>query len=241
MHPTAVIGPGVQLGIGVSIGPYAVLTGPLQVGNRVWIGSGSHLGAPPEIIGVKHNLGWDADPEHAGIVVQDDVVIREVVVVHQGSWRETVVGQGSWLLSRCYLAHDVQLGAGVIVSAGVSIGGHCSIRTGANLGMNVSVHQGRQIGAGAMVGMGATVARDVPPYAKVFGVPLRLAGVNAVGLRRAGVGEDAIEVLAAAYGASGVDLTTADLERLPHEVRAELDWWMTLPDRRPPRSAFPDR
>ncbi|MBK7611764.1 MAG: hypothetical protein IPJ15_11095 [Actinomycetales bacterium] len=133
VHPTAVVGPGVTLGQGVQIGPYAVLLGPLRVGDRVWIGSGTSIGAPPEITDVRHNLAWAGDLGHAGVVIEDDAVIRELVVIHQGSRRPTTVGAGSWLLNRCYLAHDVQTGPGVTVSAGGSIGGHATIRGGATL------------------------------------------------------------------------------------------------------------
>lgn len=259
IHPSAVVGPGVELGVQVSIGPYAVLTGPMRIGDRVWIGSGCALGGPPEITSLRQNLGWTGDLEHHGVVIEDEAVLREHVVVHQGSRRPTVVGTGSWLLNRCYLAHDVQLGAGVTVSAGVSIGGHCEIRAGVNLGMNASVHQGRRIGARSMVGMGATVTADVPPFAKVYGVPLRLHGVNAVGMRRAGF-EAAIPVVARAYAAGQVDLATTDGADgaggadgadgadvadgadgagtgLPPELLQEFRWWAALEDRRPVRNA----
>lgn len=241
IHPSAIVGPGVELGLGVSIGPYAVLTGPLQVGDRVFVGSGCAIGGPPEITSLRQNLAWAGDLEHAGVVIEADAVLRELVVVHQGSRRPTTIGAGSWLLNRSYLAHDVLLGAGATVSAGVSIGGHCEIRAGVNLGMNASVHQGRRIGAGAMVGMGATVARDVPPYAKVFGVPLRLHGVNVVGMRRAGL-ESAIPAVSAAYAAGRLEVAPAKLaeefvefggsDQLV-ELTREFAWWASLGERRP--------
>ena len=230
VHPTAVVGPGVTLGQGVQIGPYAVLLGPLRVGDRVWIGSGTSIGAPPEITDARHNLAWAGDLGHAGVVIEDDAVIRELVVIHQGSRRPTTVGAGSWLLNRCYLAHDVQTGPGVTVSAGVSIGGHATIRGGATLGMNAVVHQGRAIGDRAMIGMGAAVSRDVPPFGKAFGVPLRLQGINTVGMRRAGVSEASIEGVGAAYrrGDWHPDGPWAE-----PEVAAAFAWWTDLDPRRP--------
>jgi UDP-N-acetylglucosamine acyltransferase len=231
VHPTAVLGPGVSLGEGVQIGPYAVLLGPLRVGDRVWIGSGTSIGAPPEITGARHNLAWTDDLEHAGVVIEDDVVIRELVVIHQGSRRPTTVGAGSWLLNRCYLAHDVQTGPGVTVSAGVSVGGHATIRAGANLGMNAVVHQGRSVGDRAMVGMGTAVTRDIPPFAKAYGVPLRLAGVNVVGLRRGGVSEASIAIVDTAYRRGDWDPTGPFMEP---EVAAAFAWWAGLDQRRPP-------
>ena len=43
VHPTAVVGPGVELGTGVEIGPHAVLLGPCRIGDGVRIGAGCPL------------------------------------------------------------------------------------------------------------------------------------------------------------------------------------------------------
>ncbi|MBK8470132.1 MAG: acyl-ACP--UDP-N- acetylglucosamine O-acyltransferase [Candidatus Phosphoribacter sp.] len=229
VHPTAVVGPGVELGVGVSVGPHAVLLGPLQVGDGAWIGAGTSIGAPPEISTLRQNLAWDGDLDHSGVVIEEGALIRELVVIHQGSRRTTIVGARSLLFNRSYLAHDVQLGAGVTISAGVSIAGHATIQAGANLGMNVTVHQRRVVGALAMIGMGAAVTHDIPPFAKAFGVPVRLRGVNDVGMSRAGICAQTIAVVAEAYAAGRLDLTASDVP----DVSDEFAWWAAVPDRRP--------
>lgn len=231
VHPSAVLGPGVELGVGVSIGPCAVVLGPTRIGDRVWIGAGASIGAPPEITSLRHNLAWAGDLDHAGVEIHDDAVVRELAVVHQGSDRPTVVGAASWLLNRAYVAHDVELGRGVILSAGVSVGGRCTIRDGANVGMNTSVHQNRRIGARAMIGMGSAVTRDVPPYAKAFGVPLRLHGVNRVGMERAGIDPATIALVRDAIASEVADIDPG--APIAAEVAAEFSWWRTLEDRMP--------
>lgn len=227
IHPSAFIGDGVELGMDVSIGPFAVILGPARIGDRVYIGAGSCLGAPPEISTLPQNRAWAGELDHHGVIIEDDVVIREGCVVHQGSHRPTTVGQRSWLLNRCYLAHDVQIGQDATISAGVSIGGHAQIRDRANLGMNAVVHQRRRIGAAAMVGMGSAVSRDIPPYSKAYGVPVRLHGVNAVGMRRAGLDDETIAAIERSYAAGDLDPVA-----LPG-AEVELAWWAQLPDRRP--------
>ena len=231
VHPSAFVGPGVSLGRDVVIGPFASVTGPCQIGDRVWIGPGARLGGPPEISSLRQNAAWDDDLDHAGVIIADDVVIRENVVIHQGSHRPTRVGDGCWLLNSCYLAHDVQLGAAVTISAGVSIGGHAEIGSYANLGMNAAVHQRRRVGAGAMIGMSTPVARDIPPYAKVYGAPPRLADVNAVGLSRRGVPDSVIETLRANY-LHGTALPTSRGEEWT-QVETDVRWWESLDDPRP--------
>lgn len=233
VHPTAVVGPGVELGVEVTVGPHAVLLGPLRIGDRCWIGPGVVIGTPPEVASLPQNAAWTGDLTHHGVEIGDDTVVRELSTIHQGSHRPTRVGSRCWLLNRSYLAHDVQVGDDVTVSAGVSIGGHALVGRFANLGMNAAVHQRRVVGPGAMVGMSTAVARDVPPFAKVFGSPVRVRGVNGVGARRAGHDASVVEVLAVAYGAGDTALTdTAGVDALG----ADLRWWLESGATAPTRS-----
>lgn len=135
------------------------------------------------------------------------------------------MGADCLLFSHCYLAHDVQVGDGVTLSAGVTVGGHATIRDGANLGLNVMVHQWRSIGAGAMVGMGTAVTRDIPPFATAYGVPPRVRKLNEFLLRKHGHSETTIDALRSRYAGQPADL--------PDEIEAELVWWEAVADRRP--------
>lgn len=199
VHEGAFIGPGVSLGERVSIGPGAVLLGPCVVEDDVWIGPGAQIGAPPEMTDQLQNTAWNGALSHAGVLIKRGAVIRENAVIHQGSYRATTVGEGSWVLNRAYLAHDVILGNESTVSAGVSIGGHCVIGDRVNIGMNASVHQRTFISGGCMIGMGTPLARDLPPFAKAFGSPARIRGLNVVGMQRLGLAKDQTDALQFAY------------------------------------------
>lgn len=237
IHETAYIGDSVELGVDVCVGPHAVLLGPTRVGDGAYIAAGAAIGGPPEITTARQNVAWAGDIDHAGVEIEAGVVIRENVVIHQGSRRPTKVGAGSWLLNSSYLAHDVQIGSHVTVSAGVVIGGHAQIGDMANLGMNAAVHQRRIVGPGAMVGMGTPVTRDVPPFAMVFGVPPRLTGVNVVALRRVQAGDEVIELLASRYAASDLLLDDDGSRRGLERIAAQLEWWSAFGDKRPVRVA----
>lgn len=234
IHPTAFVGDGVDLGADVRIGPHAVVLGPARIGNRVWIGPGAVIGGPPEISSMRQNTAWSDDVTYFGVMIGDDTVIREHSIVTQGSHRSTVVGARCWLLASSYVAHDVLLGADVTLSAGARLGGHCVVGDAANLGMNASVHQRRVIGGGAMIGMGAVVTRDVPPFAKAYGSPLRLRGANRHVLARNGAPEELSIRLESAFATSPLDLS--DFADDPHTgefVRA----WLSFID--PDRGATP--
>lgn len=225
VHSTAFLGPGVDLGRDVVVGPYAVLLGRLVVEDEVWVGPGAHLGGPPEIAASRHNEPWAGDLDHFEIRIGPRTRVRDGVTIHHGSVRPTLVGADSLLFNHCYLAHDVQVGDRVTLSAGVTVGGHATIRDGANLGLNATVHQRRSIGAGAMVGMGTAVTRDVPPYGTAYGVPPRVRGLNEFLLRKQGHTEATIEALRARYAGGEA--------ALPGDIEAELTWWEALRERRP--------
>ncbi|WP_323100927.1 acyl-ACP--UDP-N- acetylglucosamine O-acyltransferase [Intrasporangium sp. YIM S08009] len=224
---SAFVGPGVELGVGVSVGPFAVLVGPTRIGDHVRIGPGAHVGGAPEIASVRQNDAWDGDLDHHEVSIGSHTVLRDHVVVHHGSVRPTTIGAGCLIFSRVYVAHDVHVGDGVTLSAGVSLGGHVTVRARANLGLNVSVHQRRVVGGLAMVGMGTPIVRDVPPFATVFGVPARVQGCNRFGMERAGMADKEIEAVAE-FLATGSPPAPAALS---DPVREELTWWHGLAER----------
>lgn len=227
IHPSALVGDGVQLGSNVTVGPGAVLLGPLVVGDDCWIGPGCVIGTPPEISSLRHNRAWDGDLDHIGVEIGPRTVIRELSTIHQGSYRKTRVGADCWLLNRVYIAHDGLIGDGVTLSAGVSLGGHSQIGDKVNIGMNAVLHQRRVVGPGAMVGMGSAVTRDVPPFAMAYGNPVRLHGVNSVGMSRAGVDDETIAQLSAEY--AGGTAPSA----VPDSLAAAFAWWSAAGPARP--------
>lgn len=224
IHPTAVVGPGVELGTGNVIGPYAVLTGPCRIGDDNWIGAHVVLGAPPEVRGFDHGAAWDGDLVGAGVSVGDRTTLREFTTVHSGSAHSTRIGSDCFVMNKVYVGHDGSVGDWVTMASNVTMGGHVTVGDRANLGLGAIVHQRRVIGPGVMLGMGSVVTRDVPPFAKAFGNPVRIHGVNAVGMNRQGLPDDDAAELAALY---------ADEGRLPDEwagtttLQTALSWWRT--------------
>jgi UDP-N-acetylglucosamine acyltransferase len=219
VHRTAVVGEGVVLGRGVVVGPHAVLLGPCRIGDGAQIGPGCVIGGPPEITGAAQNLAWAGDLAHHGVDIGPGTIVRELTIVQQGSVAPTVVGAGCWLLGRVYVAHDCAVADGSTLSAGVLLGGHVQVGELATIGMNAAVHQHRIVGPGAMVGMSATVTRDVPPYAKVYGNPARLRGANTLGLDRQRIDRAGAQALDAAYRAGRVP-------RAPQAgVEPAWEWW----------------
>ena len=138
----------------MSIGPYAVLTGPLDIGDDCWIGAHATLGAPPEWIGKTHPRTWTEVSPHQGVVIGAGTVIREMSAVQQGAERPTTIGRGGFVMNHTSVEHDVRIGEDCVLSPSSTLGGHVTLGDGVNLGMSAVVHQRRVIGARAMVGTG---------------------------------------------------------------------------------------
>ena len=224
IHQTAVIGDGVIVGDRVSIGPYAVLTGPLDIGDDCWIGAHATLGAPPEWIGKTHPRTWTEVSPHRGVVIGAGTVIREMSAVQQGAERPTTIGRGGFVMNHTSVEHDVRIGDDCVLSPSSTLGGHVTLGDGVNIGMSAVVHQRRVIGARAMVGMGSVVAKDIPPFATVFGNPAALRGANRVGMSRSGIADRDIETVANLFASGRVE---SDAE-LPPSLADAFAWWRRL-------------
>lgn len=230
IHPTAIIGTGVQLGDNNVIGPYTIIVGPARIGDSNWIGPQVCIGTPAEYRGGAHPVGWEGEVEGIGVLIGNRNVIREFVTVNQGTHEATVIGDSCYLLTSSHIGHDCMLRDGVTITDAVQLGGHTHVWSWSNIGLGTVVHQRCDIGPGAMIGMGSAVRKDTPAFTIAVGNPARVTGMNAVGLSRRGCGEGTIEEFGR-YLAGKADLP----DGLPSELAGELAAWQKA------RTNDPDR
>lgn len=228
IHPTAMVSEEVVLGDGNTIGPLVVISGPVVLGDDNWIGTGVVIGAPPEVRSFVHPRAAN-DPAGYGVVIGNRNTIREYAQIHQGLKSETTVGNDTFVMNQCYIAHDSTLGDGVTLASSVLLAGHVRIGDGANLGLGVAVHQFCEVGRGSMVGMGSIVVKEVPPFAKAYGSPASIHGANLVGMERSGISAAIVQILSDIYGghaATGSGMIGAGLDVIDDEdVRIAVDRW----------------
>lgn len=211
IHSTAIIAPSAVLGDGVSVGPFAYVGDDCVVGDgcviamratlerNVTLAAGVKIGIGSVIGGDPQDLKYKG--ERTTVEIGENTVIREYATINRGTTHsmKTTVGSGSFLMSYVHLAHDCQVGNGVIIGNGTQLAGHVAIDDRAIVSGLVAVHQFARIGRHSFVGGCSRVAKDVPPYLKAVGNPVKLYGLNSVGLQRSGFDDEIVRELKRAY------------------------------------------
>ena len=178
--PYAVIEAGVKLGAGCVVGPHVHLTGLTHVGPGNRFHSGCVIGDAPQ------DFRYQGIPTSLTIGARN--VFREHVTIHRSNRPEesTVIGDDNYFMAHCHVGHNCRLGNRVIMANGVLLGGHVILQDGAVISGNCLVHQFVRVGTLAMMQGGSAISKDLAPYTMARG-DNGIAGLNTVGLRRAGI------------------------------------------------------
>ncbi len=232
IHPTALVSADADLAADVRVGPYAIvegpvclgagcvveahaqLIGPLTAGDGNTFGRGCVIGERPQ------HLGYKGEP--TGVTIGDRNTFREHVTVHRGmpigSGRGvTVIGHENYLMCSSHVGHDCIVGNNTIIVNGALLGGHCEVGDRALVSGNAGVHQNCRIGRLALVRGISLVSMDVPPF-WIMQSPNSAAGVNVIGMRRAGMPSADIQAIRKAFivlyrGGLILSLAVAKLEK----------------------------
>ncbi len=212
VHPSAVIAPGAELDHGVRVGPYAV------IGRQVRIGRDSSIG-PHSVIEGRTTLGCEnqifqfasvgaipQDKKYQGedsrLTIGDRNTIREFATLNTGTTGGglvTRIGNDNLFMVYSHVGHDCQIGNNVILANCATLAGHVLLEDYVGVGGLAAIHQFTRVGESAYLGGGAMVSLDVPPYCVAQGDRARLFGLNLIGLKRRGFGEEQLNALKKAY------------------------------------------
>lgn len=211
IHPTALVSADAQIGENVEIGAFAIVGPDCVIGDgcviapRATIEKLATLAANVRV-GIGAIIGGDPQDlkfhgERTYVEIGEGTVIREYATINRGTAESerTVVGRDCLLMSYVHLAHDCHLGDHIIISNGSQVAGHVHMEERVIISGLVTVHQFVKLGAYAFVGGSSKVTQDVPPYLKAAGNPVRLYGLNSVGLQRADMDPAIIRELKRAY------------------------------------------
>jgi UDP-N-acetylglucosamine acyltransferase len=192
--PYSIIGPRVKIGPRTTVGPHVVIEGDTTIGAENRIFQFAALGAIPQ------DLKFGG--ERTQLVIGERNQIREFATMHVGTaggGGVTRVGDQNLFMANSHVAHDCQVGSGVVLANSVALAGHVVVGDHVVLGGLVGVHQFSRIGRLAFLAAGAMVTMDIPPYCMAQGDRAQLAGINSIGLTRHGFSAELVARIKSAY------------------------------------------
>lgn len=214
ISPLATVDPRAEIGADVTIGPFCL------VGPDVVLGDGCRLDSHVTLVGHtvigKDNRFWPncvigAEPQDYSyrnaaptrVEIGDGNQFREGVTVNRAAEKEdgvTRIGNHNLLMSNAHVAHNCRIFDHAMLVNGVLLGGHVHVHDRAIISGNSVVHHFATIGTLAFVSGGCRVPTDVPPYMLAAGNDdPQIRTVNVIGMRRAGISEQAISLVRQAF------------------------------------------
>ena len=216
----AVIGPWCQVGPRAKIGARTKLDSMVLVDGDTEIGDECHLHHGAVVGSAPQDLKYRGAPSRVRVGAR--TVLREYSTVNRATeeGEETIVGSDNLIMAYAHVAHNCILGDHVILANSVNLAGHIEIGDWAIIGGVTPVHQFVKIGCHSIIGGGSRVPVDIAPYVKAAGNPLKVFGLNSVGMERRGFSEDAREALKRVYRIffRSTLLTEAAIEKIREEV-----------------------
>ncbi len=212
IHPTAVVDSAAEVDASASIGPYAILSGPVRVGpdcvlspasvvlGRTTLEAGCRVHSRAVVGDAPQDLKHHG--EASNCLVGESSVIREGATVHRGTaaGTATIVGKRCLLMTNSHVGHNCQLGDDVVLVSGALLGGHVQVGDRAIISGNAAVHQHVRIGELALVGILARITQDVPPFC-ITDREGNVVAENRIGMTRAGLTVSERAELRAAFAA----------------------------------------
>lgn len=197
IHPTAIVDRRAEIDHTVEVGPYCVIDAHVHVAagcrlmHGVYLTGWTHL-EPNCILHPGVVVGHEPqDVKYKGertyCRVGEGTILREYVTVHRGTDPEstTTIGRNCFLLATSHVGHNSTLGDNVTLINAVLLAGHVQVGDRATIGGDAGIHQYVRIGELSMIAGTARVTMDVPPFTLIDAAG-RVAGLNRVGIRRAG-------------------------------------------------------
>ncbi|MDM7915201.1 MAG: acyl-ACP--UDP-N-acetylglucosamine O-acyltransferase [Candidatus Eisenbacteria bacterium] len=191
--PWCIVGRHVRLAEGCVLDSSVVIDGRASIGPRNHFHHGAVIGSAPQDL--KYRGAMTAIEIGAGNTFREYCTVNRATDEGQA----TVIGDECLIMAYSHVAHNCVLGDHVILVNSANVAGHCELGDYAIVGGVTPVHQFVKIGPHAIIGGGCRVPKDVVPFVRAAGNPLRVSGLNSVGLLRRGFSEEAREELRKVY------------------------------------------
>lgn len=211
IHPTAIVDPRAELGVGTVVGPYCIVEADVMLGRDCWLQHHVTLSGPTRA-GVKNkfyaycsigqqtqDLKYRGEPTY--LEIGNENTFREFVTVNRSTTADgkTRIGSCGNFLAYSHIGHDCTVGDAVVFSNNGTLAGHVQIGDHANIGGLTAIHQFCRIGRFAITGGCSKIVQDVPPFMIADGNPAEIRGINLVGLERNGFAPESVKQIKEAF------------------------------------------
>ena len=195
IHPTAIIGDGVQFGAGCEVHALAIIKQHSILGEGVVVHSFAVIGGDPQY------LKFDPATK-SGVRIGAGSVIREHVTINRSIHADkvTTVGARCFLMANSHVGHDSAVADDVVLANNVMLAGHVTVGRHTFLGGGAGFHQFCRIGESVIVSGLARIAQDIPPFT-MAAERNEVIGLNLVGLKRRGFNRETIREIKEAFRA----------------------------------------
>lgn len=191
ISPFAVIGENVKVGAKVFVGAHTIIEAGATIGERtriyphVYIGRKTEVGADCEIkpqtsVGTEgFGFAHDAKGNHYRLThygrvrIENRVCIGSGVQIDRGTFEDTVIGEGTIIDNHCHFAHNVKVGRGCVITAGLLIAGSSSIGNHVVIGGRTTVTGHLHIADGVQLAGLSGVSKSITQPGKYGGYPLQ--------------------------------------------------------------------
>lgn len=184
IHPDAIIGQNVHIGAFCYIGKCSIgentiilnnvtIEDEVAIGKNVYIKNGARIGQTGFGF-VKNEYGkYEKFPQIGKVIIEDNVEIGANTCIDRGALSDTIIGSNTKVNSLCHIAHNVEIGNSVIITAQVNVSGSTIIGNNVWISPNSTLIGHQKIGDGVLIGAGSVVLGDIPSNEVWVGNPAR--------------------------------------------------------------------
>jgi UDP-3-O-[3-hydroxymyristoyl] glucosamine N-acyltransferase len=171
VFPQAVIGPGATIGDDCVLHARVSIRERVRIGHRVVIQDGAVIGSDGFGFVRQSDGSHMKIPQHADVVVEDDVEIGANTTIDRPAVGETRIGRGSKIDNLVQIAHGVRVGERVLFAAQVGVAGSTVVEDEVTLAGQVGVAGHLRLGKGVIATAQTGIPNSVDAGQLISGYP----------------------------------------------------------------------
>ncbi len=172
VYPNSYIGKNVHIGKNCRIFPNVTIYPETQIGNNVYIHSGTIIGADGFGF-VSHASGHTKLAQTGRVVIEDNVEIGSSCCIDRAAVTETVIENGVKLDNLIQIAHGCRIGKNTLIASQTGLSGSMDIGKWCIIGGQAGFAGHAKVGDGSIIAAQSGVFHDLPAKSRVSGYPAR--------------------------------------------------------------------